>query len=92
MCCSMSSAVMPERSSTLIQSISSEVEGFLRSSLLLAQPVELEQHLVEQALISRLRVVHVDDLLHQLFLGELDEVEDAAPQEGVGQLASRCWM
>ena len=32
MCSSMSSALMPERWSTAIQSISSLVDGFLRSS------------------------------------------------------------
>ena len=35
---------------------------------------------------DRVREVHVDDLLHRLGLGELDVVEEAAAQKGVGQL------
>ena len=52
---------------------------------LLAQPVELDQHLVEQRRVE-VRVVHGDDPPHQRRVGELDVVEDAAAQERVGQL------
>ena len=51
---------------------------------LLAQPVELHQHLIEQ-LRLQVRMMHVDDLLHQRAVGELDEVEHAAAQERVRQ-------
>jgi DNA-binding XRE family transcriptional regulator len=56
----------------------------LAQLVLLAQPVEFDQYLIEQLGVE-VRMVHVDDLAHRRHVGELDVVEDAAPQEGVGQ-------
>jgi hypothetical protein len=76
---------MPALSSALIQSTSSDVEGFLPELLLLAEPVELDQHLVEELRLE-VGMVDGDDLPHERDVGELDVVEDAAAQERVGQL------
>jgi hypothetical protein len=52
--------------------------GLLAQLALAAQPIELDQHLVEQRGVE-VRMMDVDDPLHQLGLGEVDEVEHAAP-------------
>jgi hypothetical protein len=59
--------------------------GLLPELALLTEPVELEQHLVEELRVEVL-VVHVHDLPHERRRRELDEVKDAAAQECVGQL------
>ena len=59
--------------------------GLLAQLGLLAQPVELDQHLIEELGIE-VGMMDGDDLAHQRHVGELDEVEDAAAQERVGQL------
>jgi hypothetical protein len=51
----------------------------------IADLVEDLEALIDQGGVD-VRVVHGHDAPHQLQLGEVDEVEDAAPQEGVGQL------
>ena len=53
-----------------------------------AQPIEGLHRLCEQRFVELVKV-DADDLLHLLLRGEGDVVEDAAAQEGVGQLLFR---
>ena len=50
-----------------------------------AQLVERDDRLVDERVVDA-RVVHAHDALHQLLIGEVDEVEDAAAKERVRQL------
>jgi hypothetical protein len=77
------SGVTSSFSSSLIQSSSSEVDGFFfRPGT--SRTVEDIERLVDQPAFQA-GEVHLDDVAHGLGVGELDEVEEAAPQEGVGQ-------
>jgi hypothetical protein len=50
-----------------------------------AKLVEGHDGLVDEGVLDA-RVMHTDNALHQLLIGEVDEVKDAAPQERVRQL------
>ncbi len=67
------------------QSRSSEVEGFLRRPGTSRRSKNTESASATKALLDA-GEMHVDDLLHRLQVGEFDVVEEAAAQEGVGQL------
>ena len=79
------SGPMSSASSSLSQSRNSEVDGFFFRPGTSRTSKKTSQRLRQQVLLQR-RVVHLDDLLHRVLVGELDVVEEAAAQEGVGQL------
>jgi hypothetical protein len=84
MCASTLSRLIPERSRRADPVDELGRRRLLAQVVLLAQPVELDQHLVEQRGVE-MRMVDIDDPPHQGRIGEVDVVEDAAAQEGVGQ-------
>jgi hypothetical protein len=75
---------MSSATSSLSQSSSSLVDGFFFRPGRFAHVEERLQRLAQQLGLEA-GEVHVDDLLHRLLVGELDVVEEAAAQEGVGQ-------
>ncbi len=76
---------MPAFRRTAIQSMSSRGARPLAQALHRADRVEDLERLGDEPLRD-VGVMHGDDAAHQLRLGEVDEVEDAAPEEGVGQV------